>query len=352
MDKKGFLLTLVTFLLIAGGLSFAQNKEEGRVVTIGKIKALPGETASGFLEVAGGNFPDTKIPISIINGSQPGPVLALTAGVHPYEYPPIEALLRVKAQLNPKKLKGTLLLVHIANLQAFQKRTIYYNPYDWLNLNRVFPGDPNGSVSQRIAYTITQEIIKRCDFLIDLHCGDGNESLIPYSYWSKGGDSEVDEFSRKMVEAFGIYPIIESQRPQDTKATIYVDNTAIQMGKPAFTTESGQLGSLDEESVQLLLRGVDNVLKFLKMIEGEIKDFGPPTYIKKFEVIRSNHDGIFYPLTKRGYYVNKGQPIGYITDYFGNKLETIFSPFTGQILYIVATPPANKGEPLVEVGEF
>ena len=352
MDKKIACLTLVIFLLIAGGFALAQNIEEGRVVTIGEIKALPGETVSGFLKVAGGDFPDAKIPISIINGSHPGPVLALIAGVHPYEYPPIEALLRLRAQLNPKTLKGTVLLVHIANLQAFQKRTIYYNPYDWLNLNRVFPGDPEGSISQRIAHTITQEIIKRCDFLIDLHCGDGNESLIPYSYWSKGGNPEVDEFSRKMVEAFGIYPIIESQRPQDPKATIYVDNTAIQMGKPAFTTESGQLGILAEESVQRLLRGIDNVLKFLKMIEGEVRDFGPPTYIKKFEVIRSHHDGIFCPLTKRGYYVNKGQPIGYVTDYFGNKLETIFSPFTGQILYIVATPPANKGEPLVEVGEF
>ena len=352
MDRKIVLICLVTFLLIAAGVSLAQPEREGRVVTIGDIKALPGETASGFLEVAGGTYPDAKIPISIINGSQSGPVLALIAGVHPYEYPPIEALIRVRAQLDPQKLKGSVLLVHIANLQAFQKRIIYYNPYDWLNLNRVFPGDPEGSISLRIAHTITQEIITRCDYLIDLHCGDGNEALIPYSYWSKGGNPEVDAASKKLVEAFGIYPIIESQRPQDPEATVYVDNTAIQMGKPAFTTESGQLGILDEESVQLLLRGIDNVLKYLNMIEGEAKDFGRPAYIKKFEVIRSNHDGLFYPLIKRGYFVQKGQPIGYVTDYFGKKLETILAPFTGQILYIIATPPANKGEPVVEVGEY
>lgn len=348
--KKKWVILILTIFLLAYGTSF--SKEEGKVFTIRDIKALPGETASGFINVAGGNAPDTKIPISIVNGSKSGPVLALIAGVHPYEYPPIEALLRLKAKINPKELKGTLILVHIANLQAFQKRTIYYNPYDWLNLNRVFPGDPNGSISKRIAYTITQEIIKPCDYLIDLHCGDGNESLIPYSYWSKGGNPSIDQISKKLVEVFGIYPIIETERPSDPNATVYVDNTAIQMGKPAFTVESGQLGIVDEESVQLLLRGIKNVMRYLKMVEGEVEDFGKPTYIKRFEVIRSNHDGIFYPQTKRGYHINKGEPIGYVTDYFGNRIETIYSPFTGQVLYIVATPPANKGEPLAEVGEY
>lgn len=349
MKKNGTILTLAFFLIYS---AFSFSQEKGNVFIIRDIKAPQGETVSGFLHVAGGNSPDTKIPISIVNGSKPGPVLALIAGVHPYEYPPIEALLRLKARINPKELKGTILLVHIANLQAFQKRTIYYNPYDWLNLNRVFPGDPNGTISKRIAYTITQEIIKHCDYLIDLHCGDGNESLVPYSYWSKGGNPVIDEISKKLVEVFGIYPIIETERPSDQKATVYVDNTAIQMGKPAFTVESGQLGIVDEESVQLLLRGIKNVMRYLKMIEGEVKDFGKPVYIKRFEVIRSNHDGIFYPLTKRGYHINKGEPIGYVTDYFGNKLETVYSPFTGQVLYIVATPPANKGEPIAEIGEY
>jgi predicted deacylase len=349
MKRKITIFSLAIFLL---SFKFSFPAEEGKEITIGNLIALPGQTVSGFLYVAGGDAPDTKIPISIVNGSKSGPILALIAGIHAYEYPPIEALLRLKAQINPKEIKGALLLVHIANLQAFQKRTIYYNPYDWLNLNRVFPGNPNGTISRRIAHVITQEIIKRSDYLIDLHCGDGNESLIPYSYWSKGGNPNVDLISKKLVEVFGIYPIIETERPNDPDATVYVDNTAIQIGKPAFTTESGQLGILDEESVHLLLRGVKNVMRYLKMIDGEVKDFGKPIYIKRFEVIRSNHDGIFYPLTKRGYHINKGEPLGYVTDYFGNKLETIYSPLTGQVLYIVGTPPSNKGEPLAEVGEY
>jgi predicted deacylase len=86
------------------------------------------------------------------------------------------------------------------------------------------------------------------------------------------------------------------------------------------------------------------------MIEGKAEPVPDPVWIDKYEVVYSGHDGLFYPQTKMGYYVTQGQTVGFLTDYLGNRLEEVKAPFSGIILYIIGTPPANKGEPLFEVG--
>ena len=149
---------------------------------VGALRVAPGTAASGSLPVpARGGDQGTTIPISVIHGAKPGPVLALTAGVHGYEYPPILALQRMRASIDPRTLAGTVIMVHVANMPSFLARTVYYSPADGKNLNRVFPGNPEGTLSERIADVITREVIDRATHIVDLHCGDGNESLRPYS---------------------------------------------------------------------------------------------------------------------------------------------------------------------------
>ena len=118
-------------------------------------------------------------------------MLALVAGTHGMEYMPIIALQRMRATIDPKTLRGTIVMVHVANMPSFLGRTIYYSPADGKNLNRVFPGKADGTLSERIADAITREVIARATHVVDLHCGDGNESLRPYSYWITTGDPEV-----------------------------------------------------------------------------------------------------------------------------------------------------------------
>src|SRR6266550_1046672 len=151
-------------------------------LTIGSASARAGQSASGFIDVPAGVDAATRIPITIVRGAQPGPTLALIAGTHGSEVAPIVALQRVRAIVDPAALRGTVLIVHVANMPSFLGRTIYCK-----NLNRVYPGKPDGTVSERIAYAITNQIIERADFLVDIHSGDGNESLRPYSYWSPLG---------------------------------------------------------------------------------------------------------------------------------------------------------------------
>ena len=319
---------------------------------IGGTRVRPGARHSGVLAVpAGGDGAGTEIPYTVVHGARKGPVLALVAGVHAYEYPPILALYRLKEALDPKTLRGTVLMVHIANLPSFKRRTIYYGPGDWKNLNRVFPGDPAGTISQRIAAVLDREVIGLADVVVDMHCGDGNEALIPYTYWMVRGDKRFDAKTKELALAFGIpHIIIDNTRGQDLEDSKYLGNTAILRGKPAVTTEAGCLGRTDEESVARNVLGVRGVLRHLGMVEdgpGPVED---PVWIDRYEVVYSRRNGLFAPRVEMGWLVREGQVVGTITDYLGERPEDVRAPFTGILLYVIGTPPCNEGEPLFEVG--
>jgi predicted deacylase len=290
----------------------------------------------------------TTIPISVYNGSKPGPVLALTAGIHGYEYPPILALQRLQL----KKLAGTLIVVHVANIPSFLGRTVYFSPLDGKNLNRVFPGKKNGTPSEQIAHAITTQVIDKCDYLLDLHCGDGNESLRPYVYQTVTGDAAFDLRIEELVASFGIdHIVIDRARPKDPMASMYCSNTAITRGKPAMTVESGFLGTTDEKSTRAILRGIENVMRHLKMIDG--KPFKTkPVYLDPAEVLNSPATGILYPHVERDQMVTKGAVLAHITDFFGKKIGHVKAPFAGVVLYVVATPPITQGQPVACVGRI
>lgn len=344
--RRSVASTAVLFLVCVAG-SLGQEP-----FLIGPLKVLPGEAVSGFLEVPAREGRGTSIPVSVIHGAKKGKTLALVAGIHGYEYPPILALYRLKTMIDPKELSGTLVMVHIANLPSFQRRTVYYGPDDWKNLNRVFPGDPAGTLSQRTAYVLLEDVVKRCDGLIDLHCGDGNEALVPYTYWMISGDKKLDDFTRRMALAFGIpYIIIDESRTKDLKDSKYLGNTALLLGKPAITTESGLLGRTDEEAIRRNMDGILGVMRLFQMIEGQ-PDAVDPVWIDRYEVVYSQTDGLFYPQAEMGYYVVKGQNVGYVTDFLGRVKEEVRAPFSGLLLYIINTPPTSRGEPLFEVGRI
>jgi predicted deacylase len=296
----------------------------------------------------------TTIPISVVHGARPGPVLALIAGNHGYEYAPIIALQRLLSLLDPKQVAGTVIMVHVANMPSFLRRTIYYSPVDGKNLNRVYPGKAEGTVSERIAYQITKEVIERADYVLDLHCGDGNESLRPYSYWDVNtGGPDVVERSKQLALAFGLdHIVMDRERPSDPQASIYCSTTATTRGKPAITAESGRLGQTDDTSISRIEWGVMNVMRHLKMVEGQAQMVEHPLFIDRNEVLRSTVTGIFYPLVECGHTVAEGTLLGYVTDFFGKRLLELHAPFGGEVLYVLGTPPVNQGEPLAMIGHI
>jgi len=350
MHHRLIISVIILSLVIAYGPAAAAADD---ALTIGPLTVQRGEAKSGFIPVPEKDGVGTVIPVTVIHGGKKGKILALVAGTHGYEYPPILALYRLKNMIDPGRLSGTLVLVHIANMPSFQKRTIYYNPDDWKNLNRVFPGTPQGTLSQRMAYVLTENIVKTCDALIDLHCGDGNEALIPYSYWMISDNKTLDGQTREMALAFGLRHIImDTTRTKDPADSKYLGNTAILRGKPAITTESGFLGRTDEDDIVRNIKGIQNVMRLFKMIEGKPEFAGDPVWIDKYEVVNSKSDGLFYPKVGMGATVSEGQTVGLVQDYFGAVKEDVKAPFAGIILYIIGTPPTNNGEPLFEVGRI
>lgn len=320
--------------------------------TIGPVTAAAGTVATGTLQVpAAGGDQGTTLPISIIHGAKAGPVLVLTAGVHGQEYPPILALQRVLASVDPKTLSGTLVLVHVTNMPSYLARTIYYSPADGKNLNRVFPGKADGTLSERIADLLTRQIIERAAAVVDLHCGDGNESLRPYSYWITTGAPEVAEEGRQLALAFGLdHIIVDRSRPLDPKASVYLSNTAVTRGKPALTIESGGMARTDEASIARIERGVAGVMRQLKMRATGPDPVAHPIWIERSEVITSGATGVFTAAVEAGHTVAEGTLIGRVTDFHGTVVQEIVAPFGGEILYVIGTPAISKGEPIAFVG--
>ena len=322
--------------------------------SIGTLQAGPGEAASGYLEVPPANGDaGTRIPVSILHGAKPGPVLVLIAGVHGYEYPGITALQELRQSLAPASLSGTVVLVHIANPPSFYSRTIYTSPVDGKNLNRVFPGKPAGTLTERMADVLTRQVIEKANYLIDLHAGDGNEALRPYVYMPVVGKPELDAASRGLALAFGLDHIVHDDAPLlPPEASLYTDQTALSRGIPAITTETGQLGLNTREWVDLAVNGIHNVLRHLHMAAGAEKPNTAVVWLTGYEVVPSPAQGLFRAAVKDGYAVAANGLLGVLVNPFGETITEIRSPFAGVVNYVVGTPPVNAGDPVAMVSRL
>jgi hypothetical protein len=342
-------LTLLALLPLLAAPVAAQPRAP---FTIGPITAQPGTRASGSLVVAARpGDQGTTIPVTVVHGRAPGPVLALIAGTHGYEYPPIIAAQRLRASVDPATLSGTLVIVHAANVPSLFGRTIYYSPVDGKNLNRVFPGKADGTLSERIADVIAREVIERATHVVDMHCGDGNESLRPYLYWVATGPVDVARASYDMALSAGFsHIVIDRERPTDAGSSVYLSNTAILRGKPALTIESGALGQTDEESTARIVESMKGVMRHLGMRAEGPPPVAHPVWIDRNEVLRAGSTGLVQPLVERGTTVAQDALLARIVDLFGDPVEEVRAPFDGEVLYILGTPPVSKGEPVAFIG--
>ena len=321
--------------------------------SVGTATADSGQKATGYLEVPANSDAATNIPVVVVNGSKPGPTLALVSGAHGTEYASIIALEKVIQTIDPTQVSGKLIIVPLVNLASFEKKVPHVNPVDGKSMNRFYPGNPNGTQTERASAVITKEVVEKCDYLIDLHGGDLDESLRPYSYWSKTGNEKLDTASRGMVLAFGLdHIIVVTDRPKDPNASRYLDSTASTRGKAAIAVEAGYSGTTEPEDVQKLVDGCYNTMRFLKMLPGEPSPVGNPVWIGKVLSVTSPNPGLFYPLVKRGTYVAEGMRIGYVTDYFGKTVWEARAPSSGVVLYICSVPSMKKDDNVANIGQI
>jgi predicted deacylase len=222
-------------------------------------------------------------------------------------------------------------------MYSFEQKVPHVNPIDNKSMNRFYPGKMDGTQTDRVLYMITKDVVDHCDYLIDYHGGDLDESLRPYAYWGAVGKEAQDKTSKQMVLAFGLdHIIIWSERPTDPAATRYLDNTASVRGKPSIVVEAGHAGTVEPDDVALLVNGTLSTMRYLKMIPGEPHFIENPVWLAKVVDVLSDGPGIWYPYVKRGTFVQEGMKLGKITDYFGKVIQEPRAPVSGVALHVIS----------------
>ena len=308
----------------------------------------PGTVRRGTLRFSHPELADWSWPYTVVRGTQDGPHVALISGVHPAEYPAIEANIRFTRALDPAVLRGTLVALPLIDVPAFLPRTPFVCPIDGKNPNRFFPGDPQGTFTEIMDDAIFRTVIGSADAFIDLHGGDMVEALCPFTVYSVSGNESVDARSLAMARAFGL-PYVIASRPQPGGLAGTTIDAAAAVGVPGVIAEAGSSGLLTEQETRMLVDGVANTLRELGMLDGDVPS-APVTAVDRFTWLRAPAEGMWYPSVATGERVREGQSIGRIGNLYGDTLAEITAPHDGTILFITSAPAMPKDGLIVSVG--
>lgn len=312
---------------------------------LGDVTVRRGEKYQGDISFANG---DIVLPGTIICGKLPGKTMLITGGVHSGEYVGIQACVELGAELQPEKTVGTIVILKVLNRPAFENRAGSLGLSDGKNLNRVFPGNPNGTEMERLAWAITKEVYPKVDYYIDLHSGDDFEALTPYVYYAGKAAQEVTEVSRKMAEQVDVPYMVRSMV---SSGGAY--NYAASKGIASILLERGGMGAWTSEEVNSDKRDVRNILSSLGMyqIRRDVRNY-VPMEVTDVCYQAASEDGLWYPAAKPGDMVAEGALLGTIRDYNGKLRETCRAEYTGVVLYQTGSLQVTEGGPVVAYGRI
>ena len=298
-----------------------------------------------------GNDPlgrNLEIPCFIFHGKFDGPTLAITSAIHGDELNGVSILhFLIHGNdhipnnkddfIDVNNLHGTLILVPIANPEAvllMQRRAT-----DGRDLNRQFPGNPNGNHSQRLAHALFSSLVYKADYLIDIHTAPGTRINLPHIRTNFDNKK-----CKNLARIFGTNIVLHSLGSEGT-----LRREATNAGCPSILLETGSSNSFQIKNVKEGLIGILNVLKHLDMIKGEIKEPNYRVLIRKSRWIRAPSGGLLHNLIDVGELVEDGQLIAHITDPFGSKVDDIYAPCKGLIVSMATIPLIRTGDPLVHL---
>lgn len=311
------------------------------IVTIGTASCPPGSTARGLVEVAkgpGGN--PMGFPVIIANGALPGPRLCLAAGIHGDEYEGMEAVRRTVLGADPGTLRGALVGLPCVNVPAFEAAA-RSSSIDNLNLNRIFPGNAAGTLSQKWAAKFVDEVIPNIDVLVDLHTGGGFGEIVPLTIIQSG----FEQLATGLGLAMG-HEIIWKGGKWGGTARI----STLEAGKPAVTCEVGG-GGYSDVTVARHIRSLQNAMLHFGMVDGRPET--PPEYKAVTGTFAySSHGGFFRPDVAVGATVKAGDPVGRIISHWGDVVELFNAPKDGMVLWTRKRASIFPGEEVVIFGDL
>ena len=309
---------------------------------LGNITCNKGEKYSGFWKID-----DYNIPVTVIYGKNRGKTICISAGIHNCEYTSIQTAIDLANEFNPDNINGILIILHTVNYSGFFKRVPRIVPEDNKNLNRVFPGEENGTVSEKIAFAFSKYLYPQLDFFIDLHGGDLFEEVMPFIYAPGIGEKEVIDFSHKVASNISLPVRVRS------KASTGAYNSAAIQGVPSLLIEIGGNGNIESKNLDRYKSCLKEFLAYLEVIEyttssksEEQKEITQANYLE------SPCEGYWYPRFKAGDLVEKDDILGEIKDCFGKELCTFRAEFDGIILYQTISLAIPKDDPLVAYGKL
>jgi predicted deacylase len=284
-------------------------------------------------------------PVFEAGGARDGPRACLLAGVHGCEYSSVAALVRFMRSLDVSVLAGSIVAVPIVSPTSFRARSPFVVPEDGRNLNRSFPGDPQGSFTDVLADHVFSEFVTGSDVLIDLHGGDMVEALEPFALYDT---SAVGETAQRLARAFGLRYVV-----CDTTDTLggTTSAAAAAAGIPAFIAEAGGRGVLEQVEVERHIRGLWSALRAAGVLDGEPDP--PPEgqrLVERFVWLRTSTAGWWQPAVDVGEAVAAGDCLGTVLDGFGDVIEAIAAPEAGVPLFITSSPAVEQDGLLLGLG--
>lgn len=277
------------------------------------------------------------IPVTVIRGKKPGPRLFLTAAVHGDEVNGVQIIRELLDQVEPQDMRGTLVAVPVVNRFGFVSHSRYMP--DRRDLNRGFPGDPNGSTTARVARIVYDEIVRPCDYGIDLHTAGYQRANLPQIR----GDMEDDEV-RRIAKAFGAEVILDNKGLKGTLRRVATEN-----GVPTIIYEAGETFRFQRDMITKGVTGILNVMRELGMIKEPLDRPEFQVIVKSSEWVRADHGGILETLIEPGSLVYKEDIIARISNPFGRTVAEVTAPFNGLVVGTTTLPMVNPGAPICHV---
>lgn len=280
---------------------------------------------------------DIAVPVQVWRGEADGPTVCVTAAVHGDEINGTGAIRHIIREAPFQLIAGTLILLPVVNLLGFERHTRYLP--DRRDLNRSFPGSSQGSLTSRIASSFFKQVIRRCDYCIDLHTAAVRRTNFP-NVRANLKDARLADFAR----AFGAELTIQSVGP---KGSLRAE--ACKAGCATLILEAGEVWKVQASVVQYTLRGITNCLRFLKMIEGE-----PRTPLYRAECqdtgwVRAKRGGFLEFHVAPGDVVAKDDPVATNTDLVGAEQNVIRAPDDGVVLGMTTLPSVGPGDPVCNI---
>ncbi len=291
------------------------------------------------------------VPVIELTGSADGPRLTVLAGVHGCEYAPMAAVRRWTRELAERDVRGSVLAVPVLNVPAFRARSPFVSPGDGKNLNRCFPGDPAGTVSERLAHAAFTELITGSDAVIDVHAGDMVEALEPFALYD-AGPSEVRAL--ELATRYGLGYVIRQEPGPDRAVGGTTSAAAAGLGIPAIIAEAGGCGLVEQAAVETHVRGLNRIAAVLGVAADPAADGGPdrpPIQLRRFLWLRCKDEGWWEPAVRSGEAVSEGQMLGTVSSLDGaDVLQSITAPAAGVPMFVTSSPAVAADGLLLGLG--